>query len=147
MGTLVIGLALVLAGCGGDGERREAYVRGINVAQQRFATTVERLSAQITPTSSARSDRRTLGRYRRAVDRVVGELRAITPPAGVRDLHGRLIGALAGFGTTVDTATRALDERDPARVRATQRRLERATADASAQIERAIGAINRELPG
>lgn len=140
-------LAAALMGCGRGDEGAQAYVQGLNSAQERFATSVGRLSGAITPTSSERSDRRTLDRYRRAVDRVVGDLRAIEPPADVRGLHARLVGTLAGYGRTVHVARDALDERDPGRLRAAQRELERRTTVASTRIQGTIGAINRELDG
>jgi hypothetical protein len=143
LATLAAAGALV--GCGGRSEEEVAYVEGVNAAQQRFATTVERLSGAVTPTSSERSDRVTFRRYRQAVDRVVAELRAVRPPAEVAPLHGTLVRTLADFGRDVDIATDALDERDPDRVRDARRALQRSTRDASRRIDDTLAQINAEL--
>ena len=133
-----------LGGCGAGGEE-DPYVAAVNAAHQRFAAAAGHLSDDVTPTSSARSDRRTLRRYEQAVDRVVADLRAIRPPAEAQALHGRLVGALAGFGRSVDVARGVLDERDPRRVRDAHRELREATGEASARLDRTVAAINREL--
>jgi hypothetical protein len=139
---------LVASGCGGgtatDGAGKR-YVERVNRAQQDFATQVEQLSAGITPSSSGATDKKTLRSFEGAVDDVSGELRAITPPADVRDLHARLVHAVEAYGDEVRVAVRALDSRSPARLRRAQRDLSAATASFGTTLNRTIQAINGRL--
>ena len=137
--------SLVAAGCGGvkaDGNR---YVERVNRAQQDFANQVERLSKNITPTSSAESDRRTLRSFERAVDEVGVDLRRISPPPEVRGLHATLIRAVDGYGIEVRDATAAMSSRSPTRLRRAQRRLAAATTSFGTTINHTIDAINKRL--
>jgi len=135
-----------LPGCGGD-EGSEAYVERVDRAQRTFAERVDALATQVTPTSSAQADRRTLRRFEAALDEVVGDLRAISPPGEVRGLHARLVGALAAYEREVADVRRALDGDSPARLRAAQRDLARATTDVDGEISRTTAAINDTLRG
>jgi len=144
----VAALAAGLAACGGDeGARAEAYVERVDRAQETFARRIDALATQVTPTSSAQADRRTLRRFEAALDEVVGELRAISPPGEVRGLHARLVGALAEYERQVAEVRRALDGDSPARLRAAQRELARATTDVDGEISRTTAAINDALRG
>jgi hypothetical protein len=139
-------LAAGLAGCGED-DRSIAYLERVDGAQRAFAERVQRLSAGVTPTSSAQQDRRTLARFEQALDDVIAELRAIAPPGEVRGLHARLVGALSGYEREVATVVRAIDGESPARLRAAQRELQRATSDVDDEIDRTTVAINDALRG
>jgi outer membrane murein-binding lipoprotein Lpp len=141
---------LALAGCGGGGgdARTNAgatYVKEVNRAQQAFATQVEQLSSGITPSSSSAADRRTLGSFEDAVDGVATELRDITPPVKVRDLHAKLVRSVDAYGDQVRVAVRALSSRSPARLRRAQRDLSAATASFGTTLNGTIQAINARL--
>jgi hypothetical protein len=140
-------VAVLLGGCGAGRRVAEAnrYVYAVNAAQQRFAATIDRLAARVTPTSTAAQDRATIAGFSVALDRVVGDLRAVRPPARVRGLHARLVGAISAFGDEVRSAGASLHSRDPNRVLDAQERLAAATRRVSQRINATIAAINRAL--
>jgi hypothetical protein len=139
-------LAAGLSGCGED-DGSVAYLERVDATQRAFADRVRRLSAGVTATSSARQDRRTLARFEQALDDVVADLGAIAPPDEVRALHARLVAALAAYERDVATVVRAIDGDSPARLRAAQRELQRATTDVDGEIDRTTAAINDALRG
>ena len=144
--VVALAVALPLGGCGED-ERAGAYVERIDRAQTTFAQRIGELSRDITATSSAREDRRTLRRFEAALDAVVADLRAIHPPGEVRPLHARLVAALAAFEREVDQAVRALAGSSPARLREAQRQLAAAATDVDDEITETTAAINDALRG
>src|SRR4051794_41972261 len=94
----LVAASLAVAGCGGDVEKNNDYVDAVNKAQNEFASTFDRLNARITATSSPKEDRATLKRFQDAIDKVVGDLRAVDPPSKVTDLHKELIGEINSYG-------------------------------------------------
>lgn len=147
--TLVL-LALCVgafAGCGGSDkvDQANSYVDSVNRAQNRFASTIDSLTRQITTTSTPAQDKATLARFQAAVDRVVGDLRAVDPPSEVRDLHGNLITAMQDFGKQVQEVSEALSSGNTTRLLAAQEQLAKATATVSQKINTTIAAINRKL--
>lgn len=143
--ALVAALGLGLVGCGGDHHQENAYVDAVNRAQGDFAATFARLSKQITSTSTPAQDRRTLGRFRAAVNRTVVRLRAVDVPSRVRGLHGRLVAEIAAYGRQIDRARSAFRSRNAQAVLTAQTDLVSAVTRVSAQINRTIDAINRKL--
>jgi hypothetical protein len=145
---LLVACTLVWASCGGSSDGAGSrYVERVNRAQQEFAARVDELSRGITATSSAAHDRRTLRSFEQAVDQVGGDLRAITPPEQVRNLHARLIDAVDGYGADVQNAADALDSKSPARLRAAQRDLQQATTSFGTTLNDTIAKINAQLSG
>ena len=142
---LIIAAGL-LAGCGGGGVKEaNNYVDAVNSAQSRFANTVDSLSEKITSTSTPAEDRATLGKFQDAVDKVVGDLRAVDPPEKVRGLHSQLIAAMKDFGEQVSQVSSALSSGSASRLLAAQEQLASATAEVSRKINSTIAAINRKL--
>ncbi len=141
----LLALAALLVGCASEASEKNSYVHQVNQAQKHFATTVTRVSTAITPTSSARDDRRTLGRFEAAIDGIVGDLRRIEVPARVRREHARLVSAMSGFGTDVHEANVALRKPDRRTLAEAQRHIARATATVNVRINAAIRAINDRL--
>jgi hypothetical protein len=141
--SLVCGV--VAPGCGSDTKERNAYVDAVNRAQRNFQTQFRRLSGQITATSSAREDRRTLRRFETVIDGVVRDLRAVRPPASVSALHAQLIDAIASYGRQIEQARDAFRSSSPAKIIAAQTRLISGITAVSARINRTIDQINRKL--
>jgi len=143
-------LGFPVAGCGAGTESSEganagAYVRQVNAAQIEFARRFGGLSERIGPTLTPAQGRRTLGAFERAVDGTVTRLRRVRPPEQVAGLHGRLVGEIASYGDQIAVARRAFSSRDPQRVLAAQGKLVDAVRQTSADINRTIDAINRQL--
>jgi hypothetical protein len=144
----VAAIVVAAAGCGGGSGGGDAgtYVKRVNKAQQDFAARVDRLSKGITSTSTAARDRQTLRSFEDAVDRVGGDLRAITPPGKVRGLHERLVHAVDGYGDDVAEAADTLQSsRSPAKLRAAQRALSQATTAFGTTLNETIDQINQKL--
>lgn len=139
-------LAPALAGCGGDDvERNNEYVDSVNTAQAKFSRDVDRLSGQISQSSSPAQDRRTLRAFSTAVGVVVRELRAIEPPEPVAMLHERLVTSIEAYGDEITSVGKAISEDDPDELIQAQERLLKATSTVSGQINKTITAINAEL--
>ena len=139
-------VGLLLGGCGSDRVKRaNAYVDGVNRAESRFADSSDQLLKRITPTSTPSQDRATLARFSSAVDRVVADLRAVSPPDRVRTLHTRLVGQIARLGTEVDRARSALSSKDASKIARVPTQLSDATSEVSREINTTTAAINRAL--
>ncbi|HEX7299437.1 MAG TPA: hypothetical protein VF257_10540 [Solirubrobacteraceae bacterium] len=142
---VLVACALVVAGCGGDTKRANAYVEAVNMAQNDFASTFDRLSTRITSKSTQVEDQKTLDGFRAAVDKVVGELRAIEVPSKVRGLHGQLVSEISAYGAQIDKAKGAFADRDAQAIVEAQNDLVGAVTRVSTQINRTIEAINKKL--
>jgi hypothetical protein len=138
--------AALLAGCGpGAAQEANRYADAVNRAQTRFERTVNSLSGRIGATSNLAGDRHVLRTFDAAVGRVVGDLRAITPPPRVASLHERLVGQIDGYGRLIRAESDALQSGDARRLVAAQQRLLAATRSVSAKLNVTIEAINRRL--
>jgi uncharacterized phage infection (PIP) family protein YhgE len=143
--VLVI-VAVVVSGCGGnDTKEANAYVDSVNKAQNDFAATFDKLSSQITSTSTAEQDRRTLDGFKQAVDKVVADVKSVTPPDEVKDLHGRLVSEISSYGTEIDRAKKAFAGHDPQAMIKAQTQLVSAVTHVSTEINATIDAINKKL--
>ena len=138
--------ALALPACGNDdSEERNAYAGKLNRAQTDFAKSFRDLSGEIGAARTPAQGRRTLQGFETAVDRVVEDLRAIRPPAGMGTLHRRLIDQIAGYGREIRTAKEAYASSSPRRILEAQTALVNATTAISGRINRTIAAINKGL--
>jgi uncharacterized phage infection (PIP) family protein YhgE len=143
--ALVIAVALLASGCGSDTKAENDYVDSVNKAQNDFAATFDKLSSQITSTSSAQQDRQTLDGFKEAVDKVVADLRAVEVPGKVKDLHGQLVSEISAYGKEIDKAKAAFAGDDPQAIIKAQTELVSAVTRVSAQINQTIDAINKKL--
>jgi uncharacterized phage infection (PIP) family protein YhgE len=143
--ALVIAVALLASGCGSDTKAENDYVDSVNKAQNDFAATFDKLSSQITSTSSAQQDRQTLDGFKQAVDKVVTDLRAVEVPDKVKDLHGQLVSEISAYGKEIDKAKQAFAGDDPQAIIKAQTELVSAVTRVSAQINQTIDAINKKL--
>jgi hypothetical protein len=143
LAALAVGIAV--AGCGDDNKAANQYVDAVNRAQNDFAKTFDRLSSRITSTSTPQQDRKTLDGFRSAVDKVVGDLRAVEPPEEVKGLHGELVGEISSYGKEIDKAKRAFANGSPKAIIKAQTQLVTAVTRVSGQINRTIDAINEKL--
>jgi hypothetical protein len=143
--VLVI-VAVVASGCGGnDTKATNSYVDSVNKAQNDFAATFDKLSSQITSTSTAQQDRKTLDGFKQAVDKVVVDLKSVTPPDKVKDLHGQLVSEISSYGTEIGKAKKAFATNDPQAIIKAQTELVSAVTQVSTKINATIDAINKKL--
>jgi len=141
-------LAGLLGGCAdAKVDEANAYVGAVNRAQQAFATTSERLQAEIRPGDAPSKARKNLARYYAAVDRFVAKLRAIDPPARVRVMHASLIAAMVRFGVGLRAAGADITSQNASRVLDGQQSLAVATAAVQHAINSSVAAINGALKG
>jgi hypothetical protein len=143
--ALLIVAAVVASGCGSDTKASNDYVDSVNKAQNQFAATFDKLSSQITSTSTASQDRKTLDGFKAAVDKVVAELNSVTPPDKVKGLHARLISEISAYGTEIDKAEQAFATNNPQAIIKAQTQLVSAVTRVSTQINGTIEAINKKL--
>lgn len=145
--AIVLALVAGLAGGCSDGKVKEAntYVNAVNDAQGAFATTSDKLIAQITPDTNRRRDSQVLERFYAAVDAFVARLRRIKPPAPVTALHRRLTGAMVRFGTDLRAAGDDILSGKAGRILDGQEKLSAATRTVSKAINTTIAQINDKL--
>ena len=144
-GPIVVALALVVSGCGSDTKAANDYVDAVNKAQTDFASTFDRLSSRITSTSTAAQDRQTLDGFRQAINKVVGDFRAVKVPSKVKPLHDRLIAEVSAYGVQIDKAKGAFSDDDPKAIVKAQTDLVNAVTKVQAQINQTIADINKKL--
>jgi uncharacterized protein DUF6376 len=144
-GPIVVALALVASGCGSDTKAANDYVDAVNQAQSEFATKFDQLSGQITSTSTAAQDRQTLEGFRQAINKVVGDFRAVKAPSKVKALHDKLIAEVSAYGVQIDKAKGAFSDDDPKAIVKAQTDLVNAVTKVQAQINQTIADINKKL--
>lgn len=147
---VVASLALAFAsGCGGGDAHKadNAYVDAVNRTQSDFAASFDKLASQISATSTAQQDVKTIQGFRGAVAGAVARLKAIKPPARVKALHAQLVGSLTGYEAALGRAQKAFAVSDPQQVIAAETQLTSAVTKLSAQINRTIDSINSALRG
>ncbi len=147
-------LVVLLAACaaltaceGTSADAKNAYVREINAAQDRFATSVTQATRLITPESSPAQDRRTFDRFQAAIVDVIGTLRAIEPPDDVEREHAQLIAALTGFADDIADARKSIRAHTTTAIAEGQRKLGAATITVNEKLRRVTEAINEKLSG
>ncbi len=145
--ALLLSLATLAAGCGGGAEAKNAYVDKVQVAQRAFVARFEQVRGRLTATSTLQQDRATLGDFGSATAEFVTALRRASPPAEVRDEHGRLVAAVVAYQRQVERAQKELSGgtvQDRARVRT---QLSSSVERTQAQIATAVADINKGLHG
>lgn len=143
---LVLALGLLTAGCGGDDvQQTNTYVDEVNRIQTQFAATFERLAGQLTATSTAARDRRTLDGFQKAIEKTVADLERVEPPEKVTGLHQQLTDTMSSYGDAVRAAEAALAATSVAARATAQAKLAEQTSRASADFNRTVEAINRKL--
>ena len=142
---IVAALALVAPGCGTDTKAANDYVDAVNKAQNDFASKFDELSGQITSTSTAADDRKTLDGFKGAIDKVVNDFRAVKAPDKVKPLHDKLIAEISDYGKEIDKAKAAFSDNDPKAIVKAQADLVSAVTRVQAQINKTIADINAKL--
>ncbi len=136
---------VLLAGCGGDGEARNAYVQEVQQAQRSYAAAFESVTKGLTPQSTAREDARTLMTLDEETGRFLSALRRADVPEEVREEHAALTRSVATYRTRLQDARGRLAGADPGRRRVVRTDLVRAVRSARTAIVRALAGINRGL--
>lgn len=148
---VLIAAAVGVSACGGGGDdvgASNAYVRAVNTAQDRFLRSAQAAQDQVgSATVTPGQTRRALDAFSTAVRRGVSDLRAITPPQKVRELHARLVAALASYEPVIATLRRASSAADAQSLIAARTRFSTGSEAVTARIQRAIGQINGALAG
>jgi hypothetical protein len=149
--ALFLAAGALLAGCSvsaDDVDAKNAYARAVNAAQDRFLRSEHQVQAEITTATSTRAqDQRALDQLAAAVDRAVADLRAISPPAAVQELHRRLVAALAAYLPAI-ALRRAVSRNGDARsLISASTRFAGDSEQVNARVARAITAINAKLSG
>lgn len=139
--------AALLAGCGSDDPKeRDAYVRAVNAAQDRFNRSMTQAQATLdAPTATARQERRALGGLRSAVKQAVSDLRGVDPPDDVAAPHRRLVAALEAYGPVIAARRAASAARSPRELIAASTSFATGSEAVNVRIQRAIDAINAKL--
>jgi hypothetical protein len=144
---LVACFGLVAGGCGGgDVEAKNDYVAEVNRVQEEFASTFERLAGEITATSTAAEDRKTLAGFQTAVDETVADLGKVKPPDEVKTLHQDLVDEISGYGEAITKAEQGFSSSASVeQLTKAQAELAESTAKTSSAVNQTITEINTKL--
>lgn len=142
----LLAAAVVLAGCGGDAEERNAYVDEVNRAQQSFAQASNRVTTELGRSSSIGSYREGLEELVAALDETTAQLRDVEPPDAVSTQHEELVNALDSYGNRLGDVAEALDDDAGSKELLQARRdLLEVSDEVEVDINRTIGEINGRL--
>lgn len=138
-----------LAACGGGTSTKDknAYAKKVNAAQTKFAQTVSTVDQQSGSAGSISQQQRTLQRFKRALDGVVGDLRRIDPPSEVAKEHEQLTSVMVRFRSDIGQANAAMRNPTPQGIEFAKRRLDSVTKSVNARVSAAIAGINVKLRG
>jgi hypothetical protein len=140
----VVALALAaLAGCGDTASTNE-YVDAVNKAQTDFAASVSKVQADAAGTTpeKAKDVFTSLGD---GVDKVVSDLKAVSAPDKVKDLHDQLIDQVSSFGTAIKKAGDSITGKDPRKITEAQTKFATEIASVGTKISSTIDEINKKL--
>jgi len=139
---LVTALALSLVGASGCGSSKSNdYVNAVNKAANEFASSVKSVPAATSP-SQIKS---TTDKYKAAIDKVIGDLKAASPPDKVKALHNELIGELQQFDAAVTKFGAASGTSDPAKLTAAATQFAKDFSAIVGKVPTTIDAINKKL--
>jgi hypothetical protein len=146
--AIVASAALVACGDGGTSTKdKNAYAEKVNAAQTKFAATVSNVNQESGSQQSISHQRETLGRFQRAIDAVVADLRRIDAPPEVVKEHARLVGVMTDFGRNITQANDALRNPTTTGITQAKQKLASITGSVNARVAAAIAAINVKLKG
>ncbi|MBJ7329452.1 MAG: hypothetical protein JHC95_06120 [Solirubrobacteraceae bacterium] len=137
--------ALLATGCGSDTEEKNTYVDQVNDAQKKLDSEVAAANAAATKTTSDSADLKTIDAYQEAVQGVIKDLEAITPPEQVEAEHQQLIDVLTDYSDKIGKARKDLDSASAQERVDVLNDMRAASNEAGTQINQAIDAINKKL--
>lgn len=141
-------LALVAgSGCGSDAKSSNDYVDALNKVQTDFANSVSSSTAAPTSGSSEQRAEAVFAKLDTAIAKLITDLKDVTPPDKVKNLHHALITEMTQFKAQVRKAGAALSSGDPQKILKAQSQF---ATDASAlgnKIGQTIQGINDKLHG
>lgn len=143
----LLAAAVLAAGCGGDGQAKSDYSREVQTAQRAYALSFEKVTDQLTPTSTNAEDRATLAAFAADTGRFVTALKAADVPEEVREPHARLTKVVVGYRAAVERTRAALAGADASERARLRTALAKDFSTAQGQVERAIADINKGLGG
>ena len=143
----VAALALVVgSGCGSDTKKSNDYIKQINKVQQDFATNVQKVgssaSAGSDPLASAQ---KTFADLKTAIDKAISDLKAVSPPDKVKDLHSQLVAEMNQFSQEVKTAGDSLKSKDPQKILQAQSKFATDAGSIETKVTQTIDQINTKL--
>lgn len=146
----VAALALVVAsGCGSsDTKSANDYVKSINKIQTDFAASMN--STASTPSSSSdpmAGARATFTKIDKGLQKVVTELKGVTPPDKVKDLHQELVREIGSLDSEVKKVANSVSTTDLKQIAAAQTSFAKAAEKLQTQFSNTIGQINQKLQG
>jgi cytochrome c556 len=143
-------LALVVSGCGSnDTQAANDYISKINKVQADFANSLS--SGASTGTTSASDPLAGAKATFREIDdgltKVVANLKAITPPDKVRELHQQLVTEISQLDREVKKIEASVSTGDLKKIAAAQTNFASAAARLQNQFGQTIDSINQKLHG
>jgi hypothetical protein len=145
LATCLAALFLVAGGCGGGTESSNDYVSAINKVQAKFANDVKKVGANQSGSTPAAAAKRTFSNLQAAIDKAVADLKAVKPPAKVKDLHSQLVSEMTQFESQVKAAGASLSAKDPKTIETAQSKFAASASTLGSRIAQTIGAINKKL--
>jgi hypothetical protein len=144
----ILALSLTAAtGCGGgDTADNNKYVEAVNKAQTDFVASVTNVQKAPPPTpGDIGAAQKTFGDLKAAVDKIVADLKATTPPDKVKDLHSKLTSEIAKFGTAIGDINTAIGSGDLAKIQTAQTEFATTAGQIGTNVSTTITQINTKL--
>jgi hypothetical protein len=147
-GVTVVALALVVAsGCGGDTKKSNDYVNAINKVQTDFAANVQKVGSAPAGSDPLASAQKTFTDLKTAIDKAIADLKSVTPPDKVKDLHGQLVSEMDQFSSEVKAAGDSLTSKDPQKILQAQSKFATDAGSIETKVTQTITQINTKLQG
>jgi hypothetical protein len=125
-------LALLVAGCGDDGDSRsETYAKGFKPVNQRILDLGQKVNASIQSprTKSFQQLVKEFGSHASQLGQLRRDLQGLEPPSNLKRTHRQLVQAMGRTRRALADIATGARERDPEAVGAAQRRLTETSKD------------------
>jgi hypothetical protein len=139
--ALVTALALslvVTAGCGGDTKNNNDYVKAVNKAQADFVDSLGK-------TGTSGSVEQRFQSIQDAIGKVISDIKAVTPPDEVKDLHQEVIDEMTQLRGEVGDLSDAIKVNDLKKLEAAQEKFTTDATELQTKFQNTVNEINQKL--
>jgi glutamine synthetase len=144
----VAALSLVVAsGCGGDTKSANDYVKSINKVQTDFVASMNAVGSSSSSSDPAGAAKATFAKIDTGLQKVAAELKDISPPDKVKDLHQDMIAEINDLDTEVKKIAGEVGSGDIAKLGDVQTEFATKATQLQDRFAKTITDINQKLQG